>query len=108
MEWIMRKISPGKRLVIGKNNAVVLRVAFMASFHRPLRSFLLLWRESSDVVGKHMKIGTVVNDPTCQLLCTTSTQHHSSTVEPTVMEKPRKMWIGTLLREIGSINVNQV
>lgn len=86
VEWILDEIASGKRLVIGKDDTVVLCVAFVTSLHRPLIRFLLLWTETSNVVREHVKVRPVVNYPAGELLCTATTQHHTSAVESAVVE----------------------
>lgn len=107
VEWILNEVSSGQRLVIGKHDAIVLCVAFMTSLHRPVVGFLLLWRETSDVIGKHVKVGSVVNNPARQLFCTARAKHHAGRIEAAVVEQAREMRIGTLQRQT-SIMINEI
>lgn len=63
MERILNEITAGQGLVVREHDAVVLGVGLVAALRRPFVSLLLLWRESPDVVGKHVEIRSVVDDP---------------------------------------------
>lgn len=96
MEWILDEISPGQRLIIGKDDAVVFGVALVTPLHRPLVCLLLLGREASHVIGEHVKIRSVVDDPACQLLRTAAAQHHPSRIEAAIVKETGEMRIGAL------------
>lgn len=96
MEWILDEIAPGQRLIIGKDDAVVLGVAFVTPLNRPFVCLLLLGREASDVISKHVKIRPIVNYPARQLLRTAATQHHSSRIEAAAVKETGKMRIRAL------------
>lgn len=65
MKRILSEIPASQRLIVGEDDAVVLRVALVTSFHRPIVRFLLLRCEASDIIGKHVQIRAVVYYPTC-------------------------------------------
>lgn len=94
VEWILNEIPSRQRLIIWKNDAVIFRITLMTSFSCPLIRFFLLWTESTNIVCKHVKIRSIVNDPRCKLICTSCAQHHSSWVESTIVEKSRngRIW----------------
>lgn len=75
MERVLHEIPAGQWLVVREDDTVIFSVAFMTPFHSPFVRFLLLRSETSNVISKHVKVGTVMNDPACQLFCTTCTQH---------------------------------
>lgn len=96
MEWILDEIATGQRLIIGKDDAVVLGVALVTPLHRPFVCLLLLGRKASHVISEHVKIRPVVNDPARQLLRTAATQHHPSRIEAATVKETGEMRIGAL------------
>lgn len=63
MERILNEIAAGEGLIVWKDDAVVLRVSLVTSLDRPLVGLLLFWSEAPNIVRKHVKVRSVVNNP---------------------------------------------
>jgi hypothetical protein len=96
VKGILYEVAASQRLVVWKDNGVVLRIAFVTPFHRPLVRLLPLRCEPPNVVCEHVQVGTVVENPTGELLGAASAQHHSSAVKTAVVEETRNVRIGSL------------
>lgn len=96
MKWILDEISSRQRLIERKHNRIVLRVSLVTALHGPVIRRSLLGSKASDVIGKHMQVGSVVQNPACKLLSATRSQHHARRVVAATVEKSREVWIGSL------------
>ena len=76
-----------QRLIMGKDNAIILGIGLMGPRRYPCLVTVERWVIAADVITEHVKVWTPMEHPARHLVPTASSKHHATAVEPDTVEE---------------------